>query len=160
MAADKKQKRSFLVNTERFNPILLKQLDGKEDILSFRKLQGEMADLYKFLTVSSTGLAQSQNLVINLNPTPEEKQNKHWLSDDGPKLHINYAHSMHEKVVKEVVLKHLAAALEELKTISLEFILEDIKEIPLDGNVDELVAFKETLKEKSDTGSADENTQK
>lgn len=132
--------RAFLVNTENLNPIVLKHLENKGDILTLRTLQGEMAELYRLLTIQTNGTVDKFALKVELG-TVSDSNEKVTLEAKG------YAWSFKDKIVRDVFQKHIIDAIEELKNISLECVLEDIKEIPIDGNVEELTAAKKALED-------------
>lgn len=132
--------RAFLVNTENLNPIVLKHLENKGDILTLRTLQGEMAELYRLLTIQTNGTVDKFALKVELG-TVSDSNEKVTLEAKG------YAWSFKDKIVRDVFQKHIIDAIEELKNISLECVLEDIKEIPINGNVEELTAAKKALED-------------
>lgn len=130
--------RAFLVNTENLDPIVLKHLENKGDILTLRTLQGEMAELYRLLSIQTNGTIDNFVLQVELEPNKT-------------KIIVDNVHpsTIKTKVIRDVFLKHITNALEDLKNISLECILEDIKEVPVDGSVEELTAAKKTLEDVS-----------
>lgn len=147
---NKKTKRSFLIRTENFHPTVLKHLKGREDLLTFRQLQGEMAKYYRLL-LKVQNIAKNQKFSITLplnenvsGPGPGAASEALLEEIDGDKEEQN----MSETIANDIIVNHLNAALEEIKAICLDLLLEEIEEIPTEGSVEELFQAKEELLKK------------
>lgn len=146
MSQNKNKGRAFLVETEKLNPIVLKHLKNKGDILTLRTLQGEMAELYRLLAVETNGITDNLFLEVELNPANGQAKNDGWpINKKTLTSEYVYAHSMKDAIIHDVLLKHVAKAVEELRELALECILEDIKEVPVNGDVEELTSAKKVL---------------
>jgi hypothetical protein len=108
--------KSFSVKLENLHEIVSSAMSEKPDIVSFREIQGEAAKLLRNLSMAHS-LVSERNFSVSFG----------GADDDSSLLEKT---EFARLLSKQLFAKHLSNALDEMKQICFEVILEEISPIP------------------------------